>query len=80
MCLMPLMHLGHRRTTIAHAHRIWTRAGETMAEYFCEGLLQRLTDTHDPVSRALLKKCVFFVIPNMCPDGELNSNLNAALP
>ncbi len=38
--------------------RIWVTArqhpGETMASWFAEGLLERLTDPHDPVARSLL--------------------------
>ena len=44
--------------------------GESMAEWFCEGLLRRLTDPHDPVARALLQSTTFYVVPNMNPDGE----------
>lgn len=44
--------------------------GESMAEWFCEGLLRRLTDPHDPVARALLRSTTFYVVPNMNPDGE----------
>jgi len=39
--------------------------GETQAEWLMEGLLHRLTDTHDPVAKAALKSCVFMCIPNM---------------
>ncbi|GFH10177.1 zinc carboxypeptidase family protein [Haematococcus lacustris] len=36
-----------------------------MAEFFMEGLLQRLTDRSDPVAHALLTGCVFYTIPNI---------------
>ena len=38
-----------------------------MAEYFMEGLLERLTDPHDAVSRQLLQSAVVFAVPNMNP-------------
>ena len=54
--------------------------GETMAEWWMEGWLERLTDPSDPVSRALLSRCVFNVVPNMNPDGSHRGHLrtNAA--
>ncbi|KAL6774122.1 hypothetical protein ACKKBG_A23850 [Auxenochlorella protothecoides x Auxenochlorella symbiontica] len=54
--------------------------GETMAEWAAEGLLRRLTDRHDPISRALLQSTVFYVVPNMNPDGSARGHLrtNAA--
>lgn len=54
--------------------------GETMAEWFVEGLLDRLIDAADPVARSLLARAVFHVVPNMNPDGSALGNLrtNAA--
>ena len=54
--------------------------GETMAEWFVEGMVERLTDRTDPVSRRLLERAVFHVVPNMNPDGSVRGNLrtNAA--
>ena len=54
--------------------------GETMAEWFAEGLLERLIDGGDPVARALLDDAVLHVVPNMNPDGSVHGNLrtNAA--
>ena len=54
--------------------------GETMAEWFVEGFLERLLDEDDPVARVLLGQCVFHVVPNMNPDGAVRGNLrtNAA--
>jgi len=54
--------------------------GETMAEWFCEGLLDRLLDEDDPVSKELLQHCNFYVVANMNPDGSARGNLrtNAA--
>lgn len=36
------------------------------AEFFVEGMLRRLLDRADPVSRALLRDAVFYVVPCMC--------------
>ena len=59
--------------------KVWAIArqhpGETMAEWFVEGFLGRLLDAEDPVSRVLLDKCVFYVVPNMNPDGSVRGNL-----
>ena len=59
--------------------KVWLIArqhpGETMAEWFAEGFLQRLLDRDDPVSRTLLQHCEFFVVPNMNPDGAVLGNL-----
>ena len=65
-------------------HKIWITArqhpGETMAEWLVEGLLKRLLDDTDGVARALLEKCIFYVVPNMNPDGGVRGHLrtNAA--
>ncbi|GEQ98078.1 hypothetical protein JCM17844_17150 [Iodidimonas gelatinilytica] len=54
--------------------------GETMAEWWMEGLLDRLLDFDDPVARKLLAKARFYIIPNMNPDGSRRGHLrtNAA--
>lgn len=54
--------------------------GEAMAEWFVEGLIERLLDREDPVSRRLVERAVFHIVPNMNPDGSVNGNLrtNAA--
>ncbi|WP_072054157.1 M14 family metallopeptidase [Aliivibrio fischeri] len=49
--------------------------GETMAEWFIEGLLLRLLDETDTVGRALLDKVVFHIVPNMNPDGSIRGHL-----
>ncbi|PSU35473.1 M14 family metallopeptidase [Photobacterium lutimaris] len=49
--------------------------GETMAEWFIEGLLQRLLDDTDTVAKALLDKAVFHIVPNMNPDGSIRGHL-----
>ena len=61
--------------------RIWIIArqhpGETMAEWFAEGLVERLFDEDDPVVQAILARAVVFVVPNMNPDGGVRGNLRA---
>ena len=54
--------------------------GETMAEWWMEGLIERLADHSDPVVNALLERAVFYLVPNMNPDGSRRGNLrtNAA--
>lgn len=64
--------------------KVWVIArqhpGETMAEWFAEGMLQRLLDQADPVGRRLLATATVYVVPNMNPDGSVRGNLrtNAA--
>ncbi|MFL6850281.1 MAG: M14-type cytosolic carboxypeptidase [Sphingomicrobium sp.] len=54
--------------------------GESMAEWWMEGALEKLTDDDDPVARVLRKECTFRVVPNMNPDGSRRGHLrtNAA--
>ena len=54
--------------------------GETMAEWWMEGALEKLTDPDDPVARVLRRDCTFHVVPNMNPDGSRRGHLrtNAA--
>lgn len=58
---------------------IWITArqhpGEPMAEWWIEGFLDRLLDVSDPVSRQLLARCVFYMVPNMCIDGSIRGHL-----
>jgi murein tripeptide amidase MpaA len=49
--------------------------GESMAEWWMEGALEKLTDEDDPVARILHKKCTFRVVPNMNPDGSRRGHL-----
>ncbi len=71
-------------TALAQKKKVWLIArqhpGETMAEWFVEGFLERLLDADDAVARVLLAQCVFYVVPNMNPDGAVRGNLrtNAA--
>lgn len=63
---------------------VWITArqhpGETMASWFIEGLLERLLDGADPVSRRVRELATLYVVPNMNPDGAIRGNLrtNAA--
>ncbi|MGX7003827.1 M14 family metallopeptidase [Caballeronia sp. KNU42] len=58
--------------------------GETMAEWFVEGLIKRLAGwgdwAGDPVARLIFDHAVFHIVPNMNPDGSVLGNLrtNAA--
>lgn len=54
--------------------------GETMAEWFVEGMLKRLLDGADPVARRVREHAVLYIVPNMNPDGGVRGNLrtNAA--
>ncbi|WP_308514782.1 M14 family metallopeptidase [Sphingomonas flavescens] len=49
--------------------------GESMAEWWMEGALERLTDEDDPVARVLRKECTFNIVPNMNPDGSRRGHL-----
>jgi murein tripeptide amidase MpaA len=68
----------------AQAKKVWVIArqhpGETMAEWLVEGMLDALLDPADAFGRQLLKEAVFYVVPNMNPDGSVRGNLrtNAA--
>lgn len=59
--------------------KVWITArqhpGESMAEWFVEGMLARLLDEEDGTAKALLEKSVFYVIPNMNPDGSARGHL-----
>ena len=49
--------------------------GETMAEWWMEGALERLLDEADPVVRRLREKATFHIVPNMNPDGSFRGHL-----
>lgn len=59
--------------------KIWSIArqhpGETMAQWWMEGYLSKLTSSDDSVTRELLRKAVFYVVPNMNPDGSYRGYL-----
>lgn len=59
--------------------QVWLYArqhpGESMAEWWVEGALEKLTDPADPHARSLLGKCRFHIVPNMNPDGSRRGHL-----
>jgi len=59
--------------------KVWVTArqhpGETMAEWCAEGLIYRLLDEQDGLARQLLDNAVFYVVPNMNPDGSARGHL-----
>ncbi|MGB0943982.1 MAG: M14 family metallopeptidase [Marinomonas sp.] len=73
---ISLLEIGRNQ---ASAKNIWIigrqHPGETMAQWFIEGLLERLFDESHPISRALLNQCRFYIVPNMNPDGGVHGNL-----
>jgi murein tripeptide amidase MpaA len=78
---MDLLHVGKAGGGKRHC---WVIArqhpGETMAEWWMEGFIERLLDPADPVSQELLRRAVFHIVPNMNPDGSRRGHLrtNAA--
>ncbi|MBC2651509.1 M14 family metallopeptidase [Novosphingobium aerophilum] len=59
--------------------QVWLYArqhpGESMAEWWMEGALDRLTDPADPWARLLRQRCRFHIVPNMNPDGSFRGHL-----
>jgi murein tripeptide amidase MpaA len=59
--------------------KIWIIArqhpGEPQSEWFIQGLVERLLDRDDPVSRSLLRNAIFYLVPNMNIDGSIAGNL-----
>lgn len=66
------------------AKQVWLYArqhpGESMAEWWMEGALEKLTDPSDETARLLRERCTINVVPNMNPDGSIRGHLrtNAA--
>jgi murein tripeptide amidase MpaA len=54
--------------------------GESMAEWWMEGFLERALNPNDAAMQTLLKQAVLYVVPNMNPDGSARGHLrtNAA--
>jgi len=71
-----LLTIGEEREGLA---RLWITArqhpGETMAEWWVEGFLDRLLDEDDPVARRVLEHGVVYLVPNMCIDGSVRGHL-----
>jgi len=61
--------------------QVWVQArqhpGESMAEWFMEGFIERLLDRADPVARALRQLASFNLIPNINPDGSMLGHLRS---
>jgi murein tripeptide amidase MpaA len=70
---MDCFHIGEGKL------QVWLYArqhpGESMAEWWMEGALGRLTDPADPVARVLRREATFHVVPNMNPDGSKRGHL-----
>jgi len=64
---------GENRKTIWCVAR--QHPGETMAEWWMEGMINRLVDQSDPVVESLLEKAVIYLVPNMNPDGSRRGHL-----
>lgn len=66
------------------AKQVWLYArqhpGESMAEWWMEGALEKLTDPDDATARTLRAKATLHLVPNMNPDGSFRGHLrtNAA--
>jgi len=64
--------------------KVWIIArqhpGESMAEWFAEGMIDALLEPTNPLVQKLLRHAVFYIVPNMNPDGAYLGNLrtNAA--
>lgn len=49
--------------------------GEHMAEWFMEGIIERLQQRNDPVLDSLLAAADLYLVPNMNPDGAFHGHL-----
>jgi murein tripeptide amidase MpaA len=64
--------------------QVWLYArqhpGESMAEWFMEGLAEMLADSSNSVARELRRRCRLHLVPNVNPDGAARGHLrtNAA--
>lgn len=72
---IDVLHVGTGR------RQIWIQArqhpGESMAEWFMEGLIERLLDPADPVARELRAAATMHLIPNINPDGSVLGHLRS---
>ena len=77
--LQQLLQMEHAGTPGADKKAVWIIArqhpGEAMAEWFMEGLLEELTDIHNPFATRALKHAVFYIVPNINPDGAVRGHL-----
>ncbi|HEV7855640.1 MAG TPA: M14-type cytosolic carboxypeptidase [Herminiimonas sp.] len=64
--------------------KVWVIArqhpGESMAEWFVDGMVDALLDPHNQIAAKTLEHAAFYIVPNMNPDGSVRGNLrtNAA--
>ncbi|WP_160153930.1 M14-type cytosolic carboxypeptidase [Microbulbifer sp. ALW1] len=78
---MTLLTIGNPKMA---KRKVWMIArqhpGESMAEWFVEGFLETLLEESNPNALSLLQDTVFYVVPNMNPDGSVRGHLrtNAA--
>jgi len=70
---LDLLTVGTGTTKVWVIHR--QHPGESQAEWYAEGLLERLVDRNDALSRRLRDLCTFHIIPNMNPDGSVRGHL-----
>jgi murein tripeptide amidase MpaA len=78
---MDLLHVGEAGRGKPHCWIIARQhPGETMAEWWMEGFIDRLLDPADTVAQELRERAVFHIVPNMNPDGSRRGHLrtNAA--
>jgi murein tripeptide amidase MpaA len=73
---LDLLHVGN---SSASALQCWILArqhpGETMAEWWMEGFIERLLDSTDQASCELLRRATFHIVPNMNPDGSRRGHM-----
>jgi murein tripeptide amidase MpaA len=59
--------------------KIWAIArqhpGESMAEWWMEGYINRLLDPLDGLTRKCIHDATFYIVPNMNPDGSYRGHL-----
>lgn len=59
--------------------QVWLQArqhpGESMAEWWMEGVLDMLTDPTSSAARELRRRCRFHIVPNANPDGSARGHL-----
>lgn len=70
---IDLVKMGHG------SRKIWVTArqhpGEIMAEWFMEGLIEKLLNKDDPVSKKLLSEATIYMVPNINPDGSFRGHI-----
>ena len=63
---MPARMHAHRSVRLGTHHE----AGLMRAVHLLQGFLDKLLDRHDGLSKEVLRKAVFYVVPCANPDGE----------